>query len=125
MPQNKKTTHSLLFVLSFEQESTLLYFIDGSIEIYTLSISKFLKQQHAIYLSKVYKRPMLLFGIVFIPSCSPRNKRCVWINIEFFKLDTMLYHSIYITKYPCLLILEKVYLVYLQVMRQIHQRDVR
>lgn len=125
MPQNKKTAHSLLFILSFEEEGTLLYFLDGSIEIYALSINRFLKEQQAIYLRKIYKQPMLVFGIVFIPSCSPRNKGCVWVNIEFFKVDTMIKHSIYITKYPCLFILEKMCLVYLKVISQIHQSDIK
>lgn len=125
MPQNKKTTHSLLFVLSFEEEATLLYFLDGSIEIYALSIHRFLKKYHAIYLSKVYKQPMLLFGILFIPSSSPRNKDCIWVNTEFFKLDTMIRHGNYITNYPCFFILEKMYLVYVRVMKEIHQRDIR
>lgn len=117
--------HSLLFILSFEEEGTLLYFLDGSIEIYTLSIHRFLKKNQAIYLSDIYKQPILLFGILFIPSSSSRNKNCVWVNAEFFKLDTMIYHSIYITNYSGFFILEKMYLVYLKVIRQIYQRDIR
>lgn len=123
MLQNKKTDISVLFILSFEEVNTLLYFFDGSIKIYTTTIHRFLKKHHAYYYTTLYKQPMFIFEKLFIPTCSPRNKKCVWVNTEIFKLDTIIYHCQNIKRYKAVFILENVYLVYLKVMEQIYMEN--
>lgn len=120
MLQNKKIVDSILFILSFEEESTLLYFFDGSIKIYALTVHRFLKKYQEDYDAAIYKRPISMFKEIFIPSCSPRNKNCVWINIQVFRMDTVISHCQNLKKYKVLLILESIYLVYLRIIEQLY-----